>query len=44
MDAGPIAGVTASSRVPGPAAARALTSINAVIETVVFGLTTLIHM
>jgi len=40
MEAGPIVGVTASTRVPGPATARAHCSIVAVIDAVVFGLMT----
>src|SRR3712207_1318939 len=40
MDAGPISGWTATTAVPGPAAARALRMIRSVIDAVVFGLTT----
>src|SRR3954447_26937790 len=41
MDAGPIAGVTASTTVPGPTTARAARPMVAVISAVVFGLITI---
>src|SRR5215210_7488204 len=40
MDAGPMSGWTATTAVPGPAAARALRPMRSVIDAEVLGLTT----